>query len=57
MIGAGFTQQTTATGAPAVSREVFWCDFLDQWAHVAGRDLCEDCWRINSNDEIEEVPC
>lgn len=29
-------------------------EYLPDWQHIDGRDLCEKCWFINDNDEIEE---
>lgn len=29
---------------------------LPDWQHLDGRDLCEDCWWIDDNDEIVERP-
>ena len=29
---------------------------LPDWKHLNGRDLCEDCWWIDDNDEIVERP-
>ncbi len=29
---------------------------LPDWQHMNGRDLCEDCWWIDDNDEIVERP-
>lgn len=30
-------------------------EYLEDWEHIGGRDLCPGCWHINNNDEIEEV--
>lgn len=32
-------------------------DFMEDWQHINGRDLCERCWFINDNDEIQEGSC
>lgn len=34
-------------------RWMLW-DCLPDWQHIDGHDLCERCWFINDNDEIEE---
>lgn len=34
--------------------EAMW-DFMEDWQHIDGRDLCPKCWFINDNDQIQEV--
>ena len=29
---------------------------LPDWLHLNGRDLCEDCWWVDDNDEVVERP-
>ena len=30
-------------------------EYLPDWEHIEGRDLCPCCWHYNDNDEIKEV--
>ena len=39
----------------ALTPEWFLWESLPDWRHIDGRDLCERCWFINDNDEIQEV--
>ena len=39
----------------AIGPEWWLWESLPDWQHIDGRDLCERCWFINDNDEVQEV--
>lgn len=34
--------------------EAMW-EFMEDWQHIDGRDLCPSCWWIDDNDQVREV--